>query len=176
MSYGATGLRSYVAAPLRGHGATREFARLCAYFETMPRRGFSLLEALVAVSIFVVALVPVLSLLGTSSAEVVKARDRGIAVQLASSIAEWLRSQRAPDRQDLAATRAPALSHLLPVLAADRAARPDAAEAIDRLLSNFTCAARLEDTAAGSFAHVSVVWTEAGAGRRYDLTTRLEAR
>ena len=137
----------------------------------MRARGFSLVETLIATGLFLMALVPALTLLTTSTAEVVKARDRGIAVQLASSMAEWLRSQRPAARRDVAAVRATDLAYLRPVLEAYRAAQPAEAQAVDRLLSNFRCEARV----AGARARVVVSWSEAGVAQRYELETRLEA-
>lgn len=136
-----------------------------------PRRGFSLLETLIASVIFLIALVPALSLLTSSSAEVVKARDRGIAVQVANSLVERLRSQRPADRRELAPTPALELPHLKPLLDLHRAAVPASGPALDRLLSNFSCSVRLS----GPRALVSVEWSEAGVARRFELESRLEA-
>lgn len=136
--------------------------------------GFSLLETLIASVIFLLALVPALSLLTTSSAEVAKARDRGIAVQVANSLAERLRSLRPADRRDLSPTPATALPHLKPVLDAHRLALPAAGPALDRLMSNFLCQVRLEGTPPGARARVAVAWSEAGVPRRFELETRLE--
>lgn len=136
--------------------------------------GFSLLEILIASVIFLLALIPAINLLNTSQTEVGKARDRGIAVQVANSLAERMRSQRPADRRDMAPTPLAMLPQLKPILDAHKLAVPSAAPAIDRLVSNFQCEVLLDGTPVGSRASVAVEWSESGVPRRFELQTRLE--
>jgi Tfp pilus assembly protein PilV len=55
------------------------------------RRALSLLEVLVAGILLLVALIPTVGLMSTSSREVTKSRDRLVAIHLATALSEEMR-------------------------------------------------------------------------------------
>jgi len=143
-------------------------------------RGYSLVEVVVAVFILVAGLVPILSLMTGASSELVKARDRTMAMALAVSVAEQLRTTGPAVRVALAPVPPQALPHLKPFV--DRykadciaAGNTDWADGVDRVLSNFTCSATLLPTgsATPTTVKVEVDWKEAGESRQYTLESSL---
>lgn len=139
----------------------------------MRRAAYTLVEVLVAGAILLVGLVPILSLLTSSSTEVVKARDRNAAIGLATSLAEDLRMRRDVDRTSIAPVSPQGLAHLAPILNAYRAKlaagpNPGLAVSLDRNFNNFTCAATVPPAVAVPM-RIEITWTEAGVVRRHEL-------
>ena len=135
------------------------------------RRAYTLVEVLVASAILVTGLVPVLSLMTTSSTQTVKARDRTTAVVLAAAVAEEMRMRRPLARADvLPAKPINQLTYLQPLVDAYKATQPgDVQAALDRNLSNFQVSVQVAGPNPATPLHVEITWTEAGQPRNYVL-------
>ena len=138
------------------------------------RSGYSLVEVLVASGVFVMALIPAISLLNSSSAETVKSRDRAVALQLASAVTESLRSLPALQRAGLPPTPAAQLGLLKPNVDAHKRYHPEVASPLDATLANFVCQAALTGGPGVPAARVQISWKEAGETRTFVVETRLE--
>ena len=137
------------------------------------RTGLSLLEVLIGSVVLVLALIPAIALLSTSSGEVVKVRDRVLGIQLAHSVSESILAQRAAARADLAPTKANQMAHLQPIIAAHNAAHPETAAAFTRSFGGFSCQAQLAGGPPADSGRVEVSWTEAGTPRSHALEVKL---
>jgi len=138
------------------------------------RRGFSLLEVLVATTVFALALVPSVGLLMTSSKEVEKVSQRLVAAHLAMSLVEEMRSRRPADRTDMADAHPADVAHLAPIVQAYRAAHAATASTIDKILGNFTCRSSVLAGLSTPTVEVEVSWLEGGTERKLKLESRLD--
>ena len=133
------------------------------------RRGYTLVEVLVAGAILVTGLVPILTLLTTGSSQVVKARDRTTAMALAGAVAEEMRMRRPLDQVSLPATAAAQVPYLKPLVDAYEAAHPEYAAGLDQSLANFSVSATIDHANLATPLHVEVTWSEAGQPKSYGL-------
>lgn len=131
------------------------------------RRGYTLVEVLVAGAILVTGLLPILSLLSSSSTEAVKAREKTVAMGLATSVAEELRMRRELDRVTLPPTPPDAIPHLAPILQAYANEHPEFAAGVQKNLGHFRAGVTVP--ANPQPMQVVVTWTEAGVQRRHEL-------
>lgn len=136
------------------------------------RGGLSLLEALMAGLIFLLAMVPTLGLLTTTQSEITKVQERLLAVNLAMSIVEEMRARRPADRASYPPRKPAELAHLSPLIEAQRTANPAGAAAVDAQLAHFTCEALVATSPPRVVAKVT--WTEAGQGKSQSLEARLD--
>lgn len=132
------------------------------------RGAYTLVEVLVAGAILVTGLLPILSLLSSSSTEAAKARDKTVAVGLAISVAEELRMRRDLDRATVPPTAPDALAHLSPILQAYATERPEFAAGVQRNLGHFRAGATVPTNPTLPM-QVLVTWTESGVSRRHEL-------
>lgn len=133
------------------------------------RTAFTLLEVLMAGVILVITLIPILSLTTASSAGVIKTRDRTLAVELASSVLEWVRSLPPLQRRSFPAKRITELPSLVPLLERYRAEKPEDHRKLQGRLETFLCEVRLDGPVESGRASVCLTWTEAGDPQSYVL-------
>ena len=144
-------------------------------------KGYSLVEVIMALFILVVGLVPMLSLMTGSSSELVKARDRTVAMALAVSVTEQIRATGASSRTTSASALTTAAAELPQLREIVKRYRDDCTAAgksewgagVDRQLANFRCSATLPTT---TTVKVEVNWKEAGESRQYTLESALGAQ
>ena len=132
------------------------------------RRAYTLVEVLVAGGVLVVGLLPILTLLTTSSGEVVKARERAVAMGLAISVAEDLALKRDADRVSQPPAAPTALPQLAPILARYDADHPEYASGVDRNLGHFRAGVTVPGNPTLPM-QVLVTWSEAGVTQRHEL-------
>ena len=108
------------------------------------RNGLTLVEVLLAGLILAVVMIPSIGMLTTSSAETVKIRSRVIAVNLAASMVEQMRSRLDGARADVPSTAADQLPQFSAIMTAYRASNAPGQANVDHLIADFTdCSATL---------------------------------
>jgi hypothetical protein len=134
----------------------------------------TLLEVLFAAIVLVLATVPAIELMVSSSRGVVKARDRVAACYVAMALIEEQRSRPAVERAEVPETRAHDLPQFASILDAYGAAHPDKVADVENLLGNLRCRSALISTGGRPAVRADLRWDEAGTGRTLELEARLE--
>lgn len=142
---------------------------------THDRSGLTLLEVLFAGIVLVLATVPAIELMVSSSRGVVKARDRVAANYLAMALIEEQRSRPAATRADVPETPANELPQFTAILDAFGAAHPDQMDEVRKLIGNLRCRATLISSGGRPAVRADLAWDEAGTPRSLDLEARLES-
>jgi Tfp pilus assembly protein PilV len=135
--------------------------------------GMTLLEVLLAGLILTLAVIPLIDLLASSSTELHKVRDRLIAINLASSMTEEMRSRTPTAQSDEGPVPAGSLAHLAPIVEAHKALCPGSTSKVNQLLGKFRCTATAGGSSGSSTVRADVSWTEAGVTRIYSRTAQL---
>lgn len=133
-----------------------------------------MLEVLFASIVLVLATVPAIELMVSSSRGVVKARDRITANYLAMALIEEQRSRAVTARADVPEARAHELPQFASILDAHAAAHPDQVANVQKLLGNLRCRATLVTRSGRPGVRADLTWDESGTDRALDLEARLE--
>ena len=128
-------------------------------------RAYTLVEVIVAGAILMAGLVPIIHLITTSSTQAAKARDRAVALFIATGVAEERRFAP-PPRSNLAPTPAGQVPHLRELVDAQRIEPGFDATGLDRTLANYTVSATVTGLAPTP-VRVVVEWRESGELRRH---------
>jgi Tfp pilus assembly protein PilV len=135
------------------------------------KHGLGLVEVLIASLILILAIVPCISLLTTSSSETVKARSRLIAVNLAASMVEEMRQRPPVGRDSYPPVAASDLPQFRDIVQAYRNSHPPATSMskVGQLLDSTACSLSIGQTQGVPTALSSVEWYEAGRPKTHTL-------
>lgn len=140
----------------------------------MSRRGLSLVEVLIASLIFVLAIIPTIGLFTSSQTEAAKARNRLIAVSLASAVCDDFRSRAAAERVAFGPQPANTLPVVTQLVSAHGVVNAAGAAAADTDLGGFSVTAALGVIPTAPTLTVTIAWKESGIDRSMVRTVRLE--